>query len=216
MDIREMLEKCKPFAPVVSAAVVAACVAGSLYGYKVPVYETKASVEDTQEQEDEVPVVKTSTEEETKEDEAAEEEEQAKGSFDLEDGVYQGSGTGYRGNITVAVTIKDKQITSIEILSASDDEPFFGRAKGLIDQIIKKQSTKVDTVSGATYSSKGIISAVKNALTGEKDRVRRVLHRRELPQVRASQHRKQQEAYRNRQLIKMEPIMEPEQDLPEI
>ena len=169
MDIREMLEKCKPFAPVVSAAVVAACVAGSLYGYKVPVYETKASVEDTQEQEDEVPVVKTSTEEETKEDEAAEEEEQAKGSFDLEDGVYQGSGTGYRGNITVAVTIKDKQITSIEILSASDDEPFFGRAKGLIDQIIKKQSTKVDTVSGATYSSKGIISAVKNALTGEKD-----------------------------------------------
>ena len=150
MDIREMLEKCKPFAPVVSAAVVAACVAGSLYGYKVPVYETKASVEDTQEQEDEVPVVKTSTEEATKEDEAAEEEEQAKGSFDLEDGVYQGSGTGYRGNITVAVTIKDKQITSIEILSASDDEPFFGRAKGLIDQIIKKQSTKVDTVSGAT------------------------------------------------------------------
>ena len=69
-----MLEKCKPFAPVVSAAVMAACVAGSLYGYKVPVYETKASVEDTQEQEDEVPVVKTSTEEETKEDEAAEEE----------------------------------------------------------------------------------------------------------------------------------------------
>ena len=77
-----------------------------LKDYKVPVYETKASVEDTQEQEDEVPVVKTSTEEETKEDEAAEEEEQAKGSFDLEDGVYQGSGTGYRGNITVAVTIQ--------------------------------------------------------------------------------------------------------------
>lgn len=86
---QEMIEKCKPFAPVVSAAVVAACVAGSLYGYEAPVYEMKASVEDTQEQEDEVPVVKTSTEEETKEDEAAEEEEQAKGSFDMEDGVYQ-------------------------------------------------------------------------------------------------------------------------------
>ena len=167
MDIREIIEKCKPFAPVVSAAVVAACVAGSLYGYKVPVYEMNASVGETQEQQDEVPVVKTSTED--AEDETAEDEEQAKGSFDLEDGVYQGSGTGYRGDITVAVKIKDKQIASIEILSASDDEPFFGRAKGLIDQIIKKQSTKVDTVSGATYSSKGIISAVKNALTGEKD-----------------------------------------------
>ena len=112
-------------------------------------------------------MVKTSTED--AENETAEDEEQAKGSFDLEDGVYQGTGTGYRGDITVAVKIKDKQIASIEILSASDDEPFFGRAKGLIDQIIKKQSTKVDTVSGATYSSKGIISAVKNALTGEKD-----------------------------------------------
>lgn len=55
----------------------------------------------------------------------------AKGSFDMEDGVYQGTGTGYRGNITVAVTIKDKQITSIEILSASDDRTFFGRAKGI-------------------------------------------------------------------------------------
>lgn len=167
MDIREVIEKCKPFAPVLSAAVVAACVAGSLYGYKVPVYEMNASVEETQEQQDEVPVVKTSTED--AEDETAEDEEQEKGSFDLEDGVYQGTGTGYRGDITVAVKIKDKQIASIEILSASDDEPFFGRAKGLIDQIIKKQSTKVDTVSGATYSSKGIISAVKNALIGEKD-----------------------------------------------
>ena len=167
MDIREVIEKCKPFAPVLSAAVVVACVAGSLYGYKVPVYEMNASVEETQEQQDEVPVVKTSTED--AEDETAEDEEQAKGSFDLEDGVYQGTGTGYCGDITVAVKIKDKQIASIEILSASDDEPFFGRAKGLIDQIIKKQSTKVDTVSGATYSSKGIISAVKNALTGEKD-----------------------------------------------
>lgn len=169
MDIREMLEKCKPFAPVLSAAVVAACVAGSLYGYKAPVYEIEASEQDTQQQQDEVPVVKTGTEKETDEDETAEEEEQAKGSFDLEDGVYQGTGTGYRGDITVAVKIKDKQIASIAILSASDDEPFFGRAKGLVDQIIKKQSTKVDTVSGATYSSKGIISAVKNALTGEKD-----------------------------------------------
>ena len=48
MDIRKVIEKCKPFAPVLSAAVVAACVAGSLYGYKVPVYEMNASVEEPQ------------------------------------------------------------------------------------------------------------------------------------------------------------------------
>ena len=39
----------------------------------------------------------------------------------------------------------------------------------MIDKIIEGQTLDVDTVSGATFSSRGIISAVKNALTGEKD-----------------------------------------------
>lgn len=65
----------------------------------------------------------------------------------------------------MAVTIKDKQITAIDILSSSDDAAFFNRAKGVIDRIIAGQTLEVDVVSGATYSSNGIISAVKNALT---------------------------------------------------
>ena len=93
----------------------------------------------------------------------------AKGSFDLADGVYKGTGTGYAGDITVSVQIKDKQIVAIDILSSSDDAAFFNRAKAVIDRIIESQKLDVDTVSGATYSSNGIISAVKNALTGEKD-----------------------------------------------
>lgn len=48
----------------------------------------------------------------------------AKGSFNLEDGVYKGTGTGYAGDITVSVLIKDKQIVSIDILSSSDDAAF--------------------------------------------------------------------------------------------
>ena len=100
----------------------------------------------------------------------SEEQEQAvKGSFDLTDGVYKGTGTGYAGDITVAVQIKDRQITAIDILSSSDDAAFFKRAQAVIDKIIEGQTLEVDTVSGATYSSRGIISAVKNALTGEKD-----------------------------------------------
>ena len=49
------------------------------------------------------------------------------------------------------------------------NEAFFNRAKGVIDKIIAGQTLDVDVVSGATYSSNGIISAVKNALTGEQD-----------------------------------------------
>lgn len=154
MDIKETGKKLKPFAPVLSVALVTACVAGSLSGYEAPVYAA------TQE--------KTPIKEETKE-KKEEKKTAAKGSFDLEDGVYKGTGTGYAGDITVSVQIKDKQIVSIDILSSSDDEAFFSRAKAVIDKIIEGQTLDVDTVSGATFSSRGIISAVKNALTGEKD-----------------------------------------------
>lgn len=155
MDIKETGKKLKPFAPVLSVALVTACVAGSLSGYEAPVYAA------TQE---ETPAKKEETKEKKEEKKTA-----AKGSFDLEDGVYKGTGTGYAGDITVSVLIKDKQIVSIDILSSSDDAAFFTRAKAVIDKIIEGQTLDVDTVSGATFSSRGIISAVKNALTGEKD-----------------------------------------------
>ena len=154
MEKEKIIRKIKQGAPFTSAVVVAACIGVSLSGYQAPVYEAQAQTKETK-------PVKT---EETKAEEA-----QAKGSFDLEDGIYKGTGTGYAGEISVAVTIKDKQITAIDILSSSDDAAFFNRAKGVIDRIIAGQTLEVDVVSGATYSSNGIISAVKNALTGEKD-----------------------------------------------
>ena len=153
MDIKETGKKIKPFAPVLSVALVTACVAGSLSGYQAPVYAAQ-----------EAPMKKEETKKVTTEKTKA-----AKGSFDLEDGVYKGTGTGYAGEITVSVQIKDKQIVSIDILSSSDDAAFFTRAKVVIDKIIEGQTLDVDTVSGATFISRGIISAVKNALTGEKD-----------------------------------------------
>ncbi len=150
MDIKETGKKLKPFAPVLSVALVTACVAGSLSGYQAPVYAaqevSKNIKEDTQE-----------------------EEQKAVGPFELEDGVYKGTGTGFAGDITVSVQIQDKQIVSIDTISFSDDEAFFTRAKAVIDIIIEGQTLDVDTVSGATFSSRGIINAVKNALTGEKD-----------------------------------------------
>lgn len=157
MDMKEKGKKIKSFAPVLSVALVTACVVGSLSGYKEPVYAAKK----TERVEDKVSKTTSS--------EKVEKKSTAKGSFDLADGVYKGTGTGYAGDITVSVQIKDKQIVAIDILSSSDDAAFFNRAKAVIDRIIEGQTLDVDTVSGATYSSNGIISAVKNALTGEKD-----------------------------------------------
>ena len=141
--------------------MVAACVVISLSAY-----QAKAS-EPSKDKKQQVSESMADTETET--ENATEDTQTATGSFDLADGVYKGSATGYSGSVTVAVTILEKKIVSIDILSASDDEAFFNRAKGVIDRIISSQSLDVDVVSGATYSSNGIIGAVKNALTGEKD-----------------------------------------------
>ena len=161
MKFKEVLEKIKVYAPLGVSLVIAACVVISLSGY-----QTKAS-EPSKDKKQQVSERVTDTETET--ENAAENTQTATGSFDLADGVYKGSATGFSGPVTVAVTIMDKKITSIDILSSTDDEAFFNRAKGVIDRIISSQSFDVDVVSGATYSSNGIIKAVKNALTGEKD-----------------------------------------------
>lgn len=159
MKFKEVLEKIKVYAPLGVSLVIAACVVISLSGY-----QTKAS-EPSKDKKHQVSERVTDTETEN----AAEDTQTATGSFELADGVYKGSATGFSGPVTVAVTIMDKKITSIDILSSTDDEAFFNRAKAVIDRIIASQSFDVDVVSGATYSSNGIIAAVKNALTGEKD-----------------------------------------------
>lgn len=160
MKFKEVLEKIKVYAPLGVSLVIAACVVISLSGY-----QTKAS-EPSKDKKHQVSERVTDTETEN----TADDTQTATGSFDLADGVYKGSATGFSGPVTVAVTIMDKKITSIDILSSTDDEAFFNRAKGVIDRIISSQSLDVDVVSGATYSSNGIIKAVKNALTGENDK----------------------------------------------
>ena len=166
MDIREKLKKAKVFAPLLSVVLIAACVAGSLSGYEAPIYGAQEEAEDSTEQE----AVAASEEVEaaTEETEETEEPVETAGTFDLKDGIYRGSGTGFSGDITVAVQIKSGQITSIDVVSTSDDAAFFNRAKAVLDSMIEKQTYNVDTVSGATFSSKGLINAVKNALTGTK------------------------------------------------
>ena len=82
----------------------------------------------------------------------------------LKDGKYQGNGTGFKGNVKAEVVVSGGKISGINILENVDDAPYFDKAKTLIPSIISKQSLKVDSISGATYSSNGIKSAVRDAL----------------------------------------------------
>ena len=82
------------------------------------------------------------------------------------DGVYTGTGQGYKGKVSVTVTVEGGQITDITVNSYRDDSQYFSKARsGVIARIISSQDTDVSTVSGATFSSRGIIEAVKNALS---------------------------------------------------
>ena len=153
-------------AAVVFAIVVAGGVIYSLSHGTLPVFEGLPEVQNSR--------IDISTEQEVEElTEMAAETEQtettetvAEGSVDLEDGTYTGSAEGFSGLIKVSVEIKDHAITEINILENADDAAFFNRAKeGIVSEILASQSAQVDTVSGATFSSKGIINAVKSALS---------------------------------------------------
>ncbi len=81
------------------------------------------------------------------------------------DGIYTGSAQGFGGAITVQVTLANDEITDIQVTSApGEDSAYLSQGEGVISSIISAQSTDVDTVSGATFSSTGIINAVVDAL----------------------------------------------------
>ena len=81
------------------------------------------------------------------------------------DGTYTGEADGYGGTIQVEVTLASDEITSINVVSApGEDSAYLSQAESVIDSILSAQSTDVDTVSGATFSSTGILNAVDDAL----------------------------------------------------
>ena len=98
----------------------------------------------------------------------SEAEEEALPKLPYADGVYVGSSRGYGGAVRVQVTMENGSITEVEILDASHEtKQFLRRAKRLLTTVVDAQSWEVDAVSEATYTSRGILGAVQNALTGE-------------------------------------------------
>ena len=88
-------------------------------------------------------------------------------SYHYIDGTYYGEGMGNNGKIGVNVTIESGMISAIEIVKLPDDADYFDVEKDgskMTQQMIASQNAEVDTVSGATYSSEGLIDAVSAAL----------------------------------------------------
>jgi len=82
------------------------------------------------------------------------------------DGTYKGSFNGGRFSNTVMVTVKNHKVTDIAILK---DVTFkMSKVSQLFGRVIKAQSLNVDTLTGATVTSKAFLKSVENALSGAK------------------------------------------------
>lgn len=134
-----------------------------------PAEPAKQPEQETQKPANEQPPAETQKPEETAKPAEPEKPTEPEIVYQYKNGTFSGSGEGFEGTITVNVTIENDKITNISVVSASDDEPYWSEGKGIISRIISAQSANVDTVSGATFSSGGILDAVKAALSSAKN-----------------------------------------------
>ena len=156
MKERTLGKKLLPLVQLLPAAAVAGVVLLTLPRTApvlaaVPERLTPAASSTVEEEPEEVPVV-----------------EETPPALPYADGVYVGSSRGYGGPVRVQVTMEEGEITDLQILSASHETAaFLKRAKRLLGMVMTEQTWEVDAVSEATYTSRGILGAIRNALTGE-------------------------------------------------
>lgn len=86
------------------------------------------------------------------------------------DGTYTGQGQGNHGNIEVSVDVKGGKIANVKVVKHTETEMIIqAPIDNMIPEIVKKDGTKgVETIAGATNSSKGILAAVNDALSKAK------------------------------------------------
>ncbi|MFH1214059.1 MAG: FMN-binding protein [Candidatus Neomarinimicrobiota bacterium] len=80
----------------------------------------------------------------------------------VKDGDYSGEYNAILVNVAVLVKVRDHRITEIELVRHNN-----GRGKPaevITSSVIEKQSLAVDTITGATSSSKVILEAIELAL----------------------------------------------------
>lgn len=80
----------------------------------------------------------------------------------IEDGIYSGEYSALPVSAKVKVTVEEHQIKDIELVEHVNGQ---GSGADIIPAIVvEKQTLQIDTISGATYSSKVILKAIENAL----------------------------------------------------
>ena len=84
----------------------------------------------------------------------------------LKDGDYIGTGVGFGGIMFIDLSIEDEKITSIRVKSHGETSGYYEEVfKNLSRDIIRTQDLNLDAISGATATTRGFTSGVKNAVS---------------------------------------------------
>lgn len=82
----------------------------------------------------------------------------------VKDGVYTGEAEGYKSTITAEVTVAGGRITKVAVTHKDTPEIADDAVDIVAQRIIDKQHYQVDAMSGATFTSEGVMQAVKAAI----------------------------------------------------
>lgn len=133
----------RKFSLVCLAACAAVSMAACSAPQETPVETTTAAVEET-----------------TAESEGAAEE-----TGEATDGTYSAAKSGYGGDVTVETTIEGGKITGIELKDHKESLVVIERAFPILEErILEAGTADVDSVTGATFSSFAVKSAVADAM----------------------------------------------------
>ena len=83
----------------------------------------------------------------------------------ISDGTYEGVGIGFGGNMNIQISINNKKITNINILNHRETQGYHEEVfRELSYEIIGTQNLNVDSISGATSTSRGFLNSIKDAV----------------------------------------------------
>ena len=84
----------------------------------------------------------------------------------MKEGVFIGTGIGFGGPIQVEVKVKDNRITEIKPINHSETLGYYEEVfRNISKEIVETQSLSIDTISGATVTSRGFLNAVKSGIS---------------------------------------------------
>jgi len=85
-------------------------------------------------------------------------------------GIFMGSARGFRGSVNVQIQVSSAGIEDIVIVSHNESAyPGYAAMEELLELVLETGTTDLDAISGATFSSRGFLDAVEDALEKASD-----------------------------------------------